>query len=104
LLPHGTACLIAIHDLDRVHGLPLDRLASLYGLTPAELRTCESMYRSGSVDSAARALSLTRNTVRSHLKSIYAKFGVTNQGQLMLRLVNSVSLTDGIERQRRRAN
>jgi DNA-binding CsgD family transcriptional regulator len=100
LLPDGTACAILIHDLDRVHGLPLERLAALYQLTPAELRTCESLYRTGSVDSAARSLSLTRNTVRSHLKSIYAKFGVANQGQLVLRLANSVSLGQGMERQR----
>ena len=100
LLPDGATCLILIHDLERTGDLPLERLAWLYGLTPAEVRICDSLFRVGSVDSTARDLSLTRNTVRSHLKSIYAKFGVTAQGQLMQRLANSVTFTEGIKRDR----
>jgi DNA-binding CsgD family transcriptional regulator len=67
-------------------------------LTPAEARVCESLFRTGSVDAVAEDLNLTRNTVRSHLKSIYAKFGVVSQGQLMQRLANSLRLTEGIDR------
>jgi DNA-binding CsgD family transcriptional regulator len=98
LLPDGTHCLILIHDLQRTNELPLERLAWLYGLTPAEVRICESLFKVGSVDAAARDLCLTRNTVRSHLKSIYAKFGVTGRGQLMQRLANSVTFAEGYKR------
>ena len=95
LLPDGAACMILLHDLDHTEELPLERLAWLYRLTPAEIRICESLYRNGSIDSAAEDLHLTRNTVRSHLKSIYGKFGVATQGQLMQRLANSATLTRG---------
>ncbi len=100
LLPDGAACIILIHDLERVEELPAERLAWLYKLTPAETRICESLYRTGSIDSAAEDLHLTRNTVRSHLKSIYGKFGVATQGQLMQRLANAPALTRGYVRNR----
>jgi DNA-binding CsgD family transcriptional regulator len=100
LMPEGAACMILIHDLDRVDELPLDRLSWLYRLTPAEARICESLYRMGSIDSAAQDLSLTRNTVRSHLKSIYGKFGVATQGQLIQRLANSVTFNRSFVRDR----
>jgi DNA-binding CsgD family transcriptional regulator len=95
LMPDGAACMILLHDLDHTEELPLERLAWLYRLTPAEIRICESLYREGSIDSAAENLHLTRNTVRSHLKSIYGKFGVATQGQLMQRLANSATLARG---------
>lgn len=94
LLPDGAGCMVLIHDLAGLNPLPVERLSWLYGLTPAESRICESLYRVGSVDAAAEDLCLTRNTVRSHLKSIYSKFGVVTQGQLMQRLGNSVRMTD----------
>lgn len=98
LLPEGAGCLVLIHDLQSVDPLPATRLAWLYRLTPAEMRICESLYRGGSVDSVADDLNLTRNTVRSHLKSIYSKFGVTTQGQLMKRLTQSARLAEGVVR------
>jgi DNA-binding CsgD family transcriptional regulator len=99
VLPDGAGCLILIYDLEVPNQLPVERLAWLYRLTPAEVRVCESLFRVGSVDSAALDLSLTRNTVRSHLKSVYTKFGVATQGQLMQRLANSLRLSEGIDRE-----
>ena len=96
LLPDGAACLILIFDLDSPNTLPLSRLAWLYRLTTAESRVCESLFRVGSVDAVALDLHLTRNTVRSHLKNIYAKFGIATQGQLMQRLATSLRLIDGL--------
>jgi DNA-binding CsgD family transcriptional regulator len=95
VLPDGAGCLVLLYDLEVANPLPVDRLAWLYRLTPAESRVCEPLFRAGSVDAVAVDLSLTRNTVRSHLKNIYAKFGVVSQGQLMQRLANSLRLTEG---------
>ena len=95
LLPDGAGCLVLIHDVAGLNPLPLQRLSWLYGLTPAEIRVCESLYQAGSVDAVAEHLHLTRNTVRSHLKTIFSKFGVSTQGQLMQQLANSVRLTEG---------
>lgn len=95
VLPDGAGCLVLIYDLERPAELAVDRLAWFYRLTPAEVRVAEAVYRMGSVDATAADLSLTRNTVRSHLKSLYAKFGVASLGQLMQRLANSTRLVDG---------
>jgi DNA-binding CsgD family transcriptional regulator len=95
VLPPGAGCVVMIYDADHPRRLPLDRLAWLYRLTPAEVRVCEALYGAGSVESAANAMSLTRHTVRTHMKSIYAKFGVATQGQLMQKLANSVWLAEG---------
>lgn len=92
-LPEGAGCLLMIHDLDRTSPLPLEQLMRLYSLTPAEARVCDALFRLGAVDETAEELCLTRNTVRSHLKSIYSKFGLTTQAQLMRRLANAVNLS-----------
>jgi DNA-binding CsgD family transcriptional regulator len=96
LLPDGAGCMVLLSDEEGVSPLPVERLAWLYRLTPAEARICEALYRVGSVESAARALNLTRHTVRSHLKSVYSKFGVATQAQLMQRLATSAQKAFGL--------
>lgn len=96
VLPDGAACVILLFDIETPNALPLSRLAWLYRLTTAESRVCESLFRVGSVDAVAEDLHLTRNTVRSHLKNIYAKFGIVTQGQLMQRLATSFRLVDSV--------
>lgn len=91
-LPDGAGCMVLVYDPEQPNPLPVDRLAMLYRLTRAEARVCEAIFRKGSVDATAEELSLTRNTVRSHLKSLYSKFGVTSQGQFMQRLASSLRL------------
>ena len=100
VLPDGAGAMILVYDLELPNPLPVERLALLYRLTPAEARVCDTIFRHGSVDATAEELCLTRNTVRSHLKSIYSKFGVASQGQLMQRLANSLRLGEGIDRNR----
>jgi DNA-binding CsgD family transcriptional regulator len=97
LMPEGAGCMVLIYDDGALNQLPIDRLAWLYRLTAAEARICEGLYSTGSVESAAQVLCLTRHTVRSHLKSIYSKFGVATQGQLMQQLANSIRLSDAVE-------
>ena len=97
LLPEGAGCMVLIFDERGRRPLPVDRLVWLYQLTPAEARTCEALYKAGSVEAAAQLLNLTHHTVRSHLKSIYPKFGVSSQAQLMQRLANAAhQLVDGM--------
>lgn len=94
LLPEGAGCMVLIHDMAGLTPLPVDRLSWLYDLTPGEARICEALYRTGSIEAAALELHLTRHTVRSHLKTIFVKFGVGTQGQLMQRLANSARLAE----------
>jgi DNA-binding CsgD family transcriptional regulator len=86
LLPEGTGCLVLISDPTAKQSIAPQRLTRLYGLTSAEAKICEALLAVGSVNDAAEHLHITPNTVRSHLKSVYAKVGVANQAQLMQRL------------------
>ncbi len=95
ILPEGAGAMVVVYDVDVPRVLPIERLAWLYQLTPAETRVCEVLYGAGSVETAAERLALTRHTIRSHLKSIYAKFGVSTQGQLMQKLSNSLWMSAG---------
>lgn len=89
VLPPEALCMVAISDHGGINPLPIGHLVWLYGLTPSEARICEALHRSGSVEAAAKSLNVTRHTVRSHLKNIYAKVGVANQSQLLQRLLNT---------------
>ncbi|MNY82708.1 hypothetical protein D3C86_2249760 [compost metagenome] len=43
------------------------------------------------LDESAERLCLSRNTVRAHLRGVFAKTGATRQAQLVKTLLNSVA-------------
>jgi len=53
------------------------------GLTPAEARVAVRMARGSSTARVARELGVSLETVRTHLKRIYAKLGTTRQADLV---------------------
>jgi len=55
---------------------------ALYKLSPTEARVAWLASRSGGIGSAAKALGIAPETVRTHLKHIYAKTGVNRQSAL----------------------
>ena len=58
-----------------------DRLREL-GLTRAEVRVALYLIEGGAVADCARALSVSEGTVRTQLKSIFAKTGIRRQADL----------------------
>lgn len=58
------------------------RLRSEYGLTPSEVKVVLHLVDGGTVASCAAGLGVAESTVRSHLKSAFAKTGVKRQAQL----------------------
>jgi DNA-binding CsgD family transcriptional regulator len=54
-----------------------------YGLTLTEARLATALAEGASVEEAAAAMGVTRNTVRTHLKRIFAKTGTNRQGALV---------------------
>ena len=66
--------------------LPPKRLATLYGLTPAEARLAGQLAALRSVEQAADELCVTIHTARSHLRSIFAKTGSKSQSELLMLL------------------
>lgn len=70
-------------------GLAPDLLCLRYGLTRAEARVAVAATAADSIDEMALALSLGANTVKTHLKRVYEKTGVSGRAQLV-RLLSSL--------------
>ncbi|MBI5890714.1 MAG: helix-turn-helix transcriptional regulator [Nitrosomonadales bacterium] len=66
--------------------LPPQRLAEMYGLTPAEGRLAGRLAALRNVLQAADDLCISVHTARSQLKSIFAKTGVQSQSELLVLL------------------
>jgi DNA-binding CsgD family transcriptional regulator len=67
---------------------PSERLvADLHGLTPAEARVACQLAVGKTPDEIAEALAITVQTVRNHLKSVYAKTDTRRQSELVARLL-----------------
>ena len=62
---------------------PIKAIASAYALTPREMSVVTAIVDCGGVPEVAERLGLTPNTIKTHLKGIYAKTGVTRQADLV---------------------
>jgi DNA-binding CsgD family transcriptional regulator len=86
--------------LSRPSGVKLSpqRLAGLYGLTPAEGRLAAKLAELRSTEQAADDLSISLHTVRSQLKSIFAKTGAQTQSELLMLLTTGTlaNIWDGL--------
>jgi len=77
----------------------MDRIISVVGrdlkektldqLTPTEFQVLRLIGQGKSNDEIAEAMFISKNTVRSHIKSIYAKFDTHSRLQLALYAINS---------------
>ncbi|WKW50976.1 helix-turn-helix transcriptional regulator [Rhodomicrobium lacus] len=72
---------IATYPAQSNSALPV--VTQCYGLTKAEARALEHFAKGCSVTEAAAALSLSVNTVKTHLQNIFAKTGASRQKDLM---------------------
>ncbi len=71
---------------------PPVRLAQqLFQLTPAETALAIELTNGLSLEEAAEALKIRRNTARAHLRSIFSKTGVRRQTELVRMFLNSVA-------------
>ena len=71
---------------------PPTRLAQeLFHLTPAETALAIQLANGLSLEEAAEALNIRRNTARAHLRSIFSKTGVRRQTELVRLFLNSVA-------------
>lgn len=79
----GGRALLLLTDLDIRPRPGKERLAKVFGLTPAEAALAVVVGRGDGLDQACDELNVTRETARSRLKSIFAKTGVNRQGELV---------------------
>ena len=69
-------------------------LARLYGFTPAEAALAEMLAGGCTLEGAAVAAGLTRETMRSRLKGLFRKTGTRRQADLVAKLLSGVAVYD----------
>ncbi|ADB30592.1 transcriptional regulator, LuxR family [Kribbella flavida DSM 17836] len=80
--PRQTAVVIEPAKASEVAAL----ITAAYGLTDRELEITQLIARGLSTGQLAARLYLSQHTVRDHVKSIFAKTGVTSRGELVAKL------------------
>lgn len=84
------AAILFIRDPERVSPESA-ALQELFGFSPAEATIAIQFARGHSVAEVAARHDLSLNTIRTHLKNIFAKTGTTRQAELIARLLLSVA-------------
>lgn len=87
----GARALLVVNDLDCNRPAPEEKLRSVFGLTPAEVRLALRLASGDDVNGAAEALGISPGTARNHLKSIFAKTDTHRQSEL-LRMIERLTL------------
>lgn len=85
---HRVAAVAFVNDPLRTHRPAEAVLRTLYGLTPAECRIALLLSDGRAPRQIAMTVGVTENTVRSQVKSIYAKTGVKRQSDLIRLFAN----------------
>lgn len=70
----------------------IDALMQLFGLTPTEAKVALSIANGASIAETAQRGGTSRNTVRSQLRSVFSKMGITRQAELTRAVLTSVAL------------
>jgi DNA-binding CsgD family transcriptional regulator/PAS domain-containing protein len=86
LHPRGrlhASCVMIVSDPDMRHAHTIQKLARSHGLTQAEIRVMKLILTGAGIADAAQALSISVETVRTHLKRIFSKTGTTRQAELV---------------------
>ncbi len=80
-----------IRDPDRKLHLSQKLIRNLFGLTAAEANLALLLADGLTLDEAAQELNIRKNTIRAHLRSIFAKTGIRRQATLVHQLLSSVA-------------
>ena len=91
--------LVLVEDLDRPVGLDAERVGSVLGLTPTESQVAVLLAEGRSAPEIARLLGRAPSSVRTHVKSMHRKLGVSRR-QDLVRLVLSVPEGAGLRHRR----
>jgi len=83
------AVIIWLNDPEKLTA-SLTVLRQLYGLTPTEASVSEILATGKSLEEIAAQLTISVDTVRTHLKKVFAKTGTARQAQLVALIKSSV--------------
>ena len=82
---------VFVRDTEGKAAPPVRLAQQLFQLTPAETALAIQLANGLSLEEAAEALNIRRNTARAHLRSIFSKTGVRRQTELVRIFLNSVA-------------
>jgi DNA-binding CsgD family transcriptional regulator/PAS domain-containing protein len=82
---------VFVRDTEGKSQPPVRLAQQLFQLTPAETSLAIQLANGLSLEEAAEALNIRRNTARAHLRSIFSKTGVRRQTELVRIFLNSVA-------------
>lgn len=88
---HRPSVAIFVRDAESHAHPPVKLAQQLFSLTPAETALAIELANGLSLEEAAEALNIRRNTARAHLRSIFSKTGVRRQTELVRIFLNSVA-------------
>lgn len=92
--PHGELhAVVLVHDVQRTRAVCTTRLRELYDLTRAEAHVAARLAAGASLERVAAQLDVSLNTVRTHLRHLFAKCGVATQAALLQRLALGAART-----------
>ncbi|WFU07441.1 helix-turn-helix transcriptional regulator (plasmid) [Rhizobium sp. CB3171] len=87
----GAASMLVVTSVTAPSAPLAELLNGLFDLSPAEARVARLLSEGDSVTTAAGRLSLSRETIRSHLKAVMSKTGVSRQADLARLLAATTS-------------
>jgi DNA-binding CsgD family transcriptional regulator len=89
-LPEDTACCaVFVSDPDCFRTSRSSAFACIYDLTPAETRLLNSILSGAGLAQAAKEMTISVTTARTHLTHIFSKTGTRRQGELINLVMNS---------------
>ena len=91
-MPQADAVLFLIRS-DEKPPTNATRLQIVFGLTPAETRLAEHLVSGKSLSEIGDELKLSRETLKSQLRSVFAKTDTCRQGELVARLLSATSIS-----------
>jgi len=78
--------LVIIVDLDKPLPIKAQTLVDIFDMTPAEARVALQIAEGLTAIEVASSLGMSHGTVRTHLKRVFSKVGVTNQTRLAVEI------------------
>jgi DNA-binding CsgD family transcriptional regulator len=80
--------ILVVTPLGGSQTLPHDLLNGLFDLSPSEIRAANGLLEGKTIDDLATQFALSRETIRSQVKAVFAKTGTTRQSELISLLAN----------------
>jgi DNA-binding CsgD family transcriptional regulator len=89
-MPDAAVLVVIVNPANRAD-IPIGWVMDAYGLTQAEARVAVAASSGSTVFESATQLGLSPNTIKTHLRKVFAKTGISRQTELV-RLMTSIGL------------